>query len=123
MITWIQIKLQKHMRKLFAVLLVIVVVSFVLAIGNQGNPFSGIGKGKRLTKAFFGYDLSDERQKGQIESLANLSVQLNPELVPQSVVRRTPAGPRVDIESYARFRVAGLALADQLGLPEPGRTS
>lgn len=69
MITWIQIVLQKHHKPVFMVLLVAIVIAFVFTIGSV--PFLGDrNRAWDNTKEFYGYNLSDENVKANLQNLA-----------------------------------------------------
>ncbi len=99
MISWIQKNFQQHFRIVFALILVVVVIAFVFTIGST----PGIGDGQRSVKPrpFFGINLASAKDGEKINRRAQLSGMLN----------------REQTEPLAR--VAKLALADQLHLPEP----
>jgi peptidyl-prolyl cis-trans isomerase D len=111
MITWIQIRIQKHLRLLFMALLVIMVVTFVLTIGNQ-SFFGSHNNNQFKTKDFYGYNLASENTKAYLEHSAQLSAMLSQELM---------MGPNhiYPIERYGNERAAALAMAQQLGIRAP----
>lgn len=111
MITWIQIRLQKHMRLLFMALLIVMVVTFVLTIGNQ-SFFGSHNDGHYKTKDFYGYNLASENTKTYLEQTAQISSMLS---------REQMAGPNhmYDTERYAKERAAALSMAQNLGIAEP----
>ncbi len=111
MITWIQIRVQKHLKLLFASLLVVMVVTFVLTIGNQ-SFFGSHDNARARIKDFYGYNLASEGTKSYLETVARISLQLNPELRMQ-----TPSA--YDLEAYSHSRAAALSIAKSLGIVEP----
>lgn len=107
MITWIQTYFQKHFRAIFAVLLGLIIISFVYSF----NPSGGIHQGDRQAadRPFFGHNLSSEQEFGRIMRDGANSAQIK-------------GGSQLDesmIQQYALRRAAGLALADELHLPIP----
>ena len=69
MITWIQIVLQKHHKPVFMVLLVAIVIAFVFTIGQV--PFLGDrNRSWDNAKEFYGYGLSDEGVRSNLQTLA-----------------------------------------------------
>ncbi|HLP25625.1 MAG TPA: peptidyl-prolyl cis-trans isomerase, partial [Acidobacteriota bacterium] len=59
MISWIQTYFQKHFRTVFAVLLGVVIISFVFTIGAA--PGIGRAGNKVLEQPFFGHNLGNEQ--------------------------------------------------------------
>ncbi len=108
MITWIQQTFQQHFRVIFAVLLAVVIISFVFTIGAA----PGVGGAQRgaLARPFFGLNLTSEQDQRKLFGDAQLSVFLQTGMgdIDQS-----------QLERYALTRHAGLAVADQLGVPAP----
>lgn len=107
MITWIQTYFQKHFRSIFAVLLGIVIISFVFGINATG----GFNRADRQAadRMFFGHNLSSEQDGGRLIRDGSKSAQLK-------------GASQMDdamIQQYALTRVAALALADELHLPIP----
>lgn len=111
MITWIQIRVQKHLKLLFASLLVVMVVTFVLTIGNQ-SFFGSHGDNQFKAKDFYGYNLANEGTKSYLNTVAQISLQLNPEFRYTGLVV-------ADVEEYAHDRAVALSLAKSLGIAEP----
>lgn len=107
MISWIQRYFQRHFKWLFLGLLACTVISFVFIT----NASSGLGSAgpKQLSRPFFGYDLSREQDQRRVFGDANYSVLLRFGFPAQGA----------QLQQYALQRVASLALADQLHLPEP----
>lgn len=110
MITWLQTFFLKHNKWLFGSLLIVIIVTFVLTIGPQ-SIFDGGGTQKRKTMRYYGYDLSSEADQQTLVRTAELSSYLHPELQ----IRRD------QLTDYAYMRATALGLADQLGIPRPGR--
>ncbi|MFA5257176.1 MAG: SurA N-terminal domain-containing protein [Opitutales bacterium] len=111
MITWIQTRFQKHFKWLFMALLVVMVVTFVLTIGNQS--FFGTHSDNRLkSKDFYGYNLASENTSTYLEQAARLSAYISPEL-------QQEVGADFTIERYSRERAVALSLARALGIAEP----
>ncbi len=108
MISWIQRTFQQHFRIVFAVVLVVMVVSFILGI----NASSGFGRGSRSapTQLFFGYNLGSPEDQQRLFGDARLSVFLH---------YGVPTEDSPQLEAYAFQRAALLALADQLHIPAP----
>lgn len=108
MISWLQSYFQKHFKWLFFLLLGATIISFVF-ITNASSGFGTAGP-RRLSQPFFHYDLGREEDQRRVFGDANYSVVLK-------------AGYQAlqdpDLQEYALQRVASLALADQLHLPEP----
>jgi len=111
MITWIQTRFQKHFKWLFMALLVVMVVTFVLTIGNQ-SFFGTHGNNRLKTKDFFGYNLASEKTSSYLEQAARLSAYISPELAQE-------LGADFTMERYSRARAVGLSLAHMLGIAEP----
>lgn len=107
MITWIQTYFQKHFRAIFAILLGVVIVTFVFTFNASG----GIGHtdNRQAERPFFGYNLAAEKEGGRLIRDGAQSARLNGQY-------------RLDenmVQQYALTRIAGLAIADELGLPLP----
>jgi peptidyl-prolyl cis-trans isomerase D len=107
MISWIQTYFQKHFRTVFAVLLGVTIISFVLTIGAA--PGIGRAGNKVLEQPFFGYNLGNEQQARQIFRDGNFSAQLKGAFQASSA----------QLQEYSLSRIAGLALADELHVPAP----
>jgi len=105
MISWIQRTFQQHFKILFAVLLAVIVVSFVFTIGAA----PGVGHADRgaLKRQFFGYNLNSQEDQQRLMGDAGLSANLQ-------------VGYGLDsdqVQNYAFQRAASLHLADQIHLP------
>ena len=105
MISWIQKYFQHHFRAIFAVLLALVIISFVFTIGAA----PGIGRAERHTieRRVFGYNLNSQEDQSRLFGDAALSAQLQAGYAPDGA----------ELQSYAFQRAASLALADELHLP------
>lgn len=108
MISWIQQTFQHHFRVVFAVLLAVVIISFVFVIG--ASPGISHGERKALSKDFFGLNLASQADQTRLIGDAQLSVQLKFGFQPQSGEQ---------IQQFAFVRQACLFLADQLHVPAP----
>jgi peptidyl-prolyl cis-trans isomerase D len=109
MISWIQRNFQRHFRTIFALILGVMIVSFIFTIG--ATP--GIGRGdsnRTRSKPYFGYNLESPDDQHRIFGDATLSVYLRYHVPVNEVAR---------LEPYALERTASLALADQLHIPAP----
>lgn len=113
MITALQNFFLKHNTWLFGALLIVVIVTFVLTIGNQS--FGGSRTYETQRQEFYGYDLSNRQDLATIGQHGYLSLQMDP------MKRYTPAFYRTvgNPDDYAFVRVAALGLANQLGIPNP----
>lgn len=102
MISWIQKYFQKHFRLVMFVVLIAVAVPMVVVYnqssGSLGRADRGLGP-----RPYFHLDLNNEEQVRRAAQDAQYSAELKGIYVPQ----------------YAFLRVAGLAVADELGLPQP----
>jgi peptidyl-prolyl cis-trans isomerase D len=107
MISWIQRTFQHHFRTVFAVLLAITIISFIVTIG--AGP--GIGRGDKLDvkREFFGYNLASQEDMGQVISDASLSIELQ---VGYGNVDQE------QVKTYALDRVAALKLANEWAIPQ-----
>jgi peptidyl-prolyl cis-trans isomerase D len=107
MISWIQRYFQHHFRTIFAVLLGLIIISFVFTIGAA----PGIGRADRrmIERHFFGYNLGLQSDQQRLMGDAGLSANL-----------RVGAFGNLDneqIQNYAFQRAATLYLADQWHVP------
>ena len=105
MISWIQRTFQQHFKTVFAVLLGLIIISFVFTIG--AGP--GIGRADRTTlkREFFGYNLGSSVDQQRLMGDAGLSANL-----------QVGYGLEAEqIQNYAFQRAATLHLADELHLP------
>ncbi|WP_414663314.1 peptidylprolyl isomerase [Horticoccus sp. 23ND18S-11] len=107
MISWIQRYFQHHFRVIFAVLLGVIIISFVFTIGAA----PGIGRGDRqvIERQFFGYNLNMQADQQRLMGDAGLSANL-----------RVGAFGNLDseqIQNYAFQRAATLHLADKWHIP------
>lgn len=113
MITRLQNLLLKHNRWLFSGLLIVVIVAFVLTIGNQG--FSNRDESMtRESREYFGYDLNNPKDSEKAYTHASVSAQINPDL------RISPRNPAV-LQQYMIMRISALGLANEVGIAEPTR--
>jgi peptidyl-prolyl cis-trans isomerase D len=108
MISWIQRNFQRHFRTIFALILGVMIVSFIFTIG--ATPGIGRGDNRTLSRPFFGYNLASTDDQHHIFGDAQLSIYLH---------YGFPIGDNAQLERYAFQRTATLALADQLHLPAP----
>ena len=108
MISWIQTTFQNHFRIIFAVLLALIVISFVFTIG--ASP--GIGRAERrsIARPFFGVNLGSTEDSQRLGADASLSAYLQ---IGYSGLSSE------QLQRYALNRHAQLALAKQLNLPKP----
>ena len=105
MISWIQRTFQQHFKTVFAVLLGLIIISFVFTIGAA----PGIGQAERSTlkREFFGYNLGSSVDQQRLMGDAGLSANL-----------QVGYGLEAEqIQNYAFQRAATLHLADELHLP------
>lgn len=106
MISWIQKYFQQHFKTIFAVLLAVTIISFVMTIG--ATP--GIGNGERrgvTERPFFGYNLASRDDQTRLFNDARLSAELQ-------------SGYPLDgddLQNYAFQRAGALDLANKLHLP------
>jgi peptidyl-prolyl cis-trans isomerase D len=107
MITWIQTYFQKHFRTIFAILLGVIIVTFVFTFNASGG--FGHSAQRPPERNFFGYNLAAENEGGRLMRDGAESAQL------QGQYRLTEGM----IQQYALTRIAALHLADQHALPQP----
>ncbi len=109
MITWIQKYFQHHFRTVFAVLLALVIVSFVFTIGAAG----GIRQTDRssIERPFFGYNLNLQSDQQKLFGDANLSISLRFGAMMMGQI----SGEQ--LQNFAFNRAATLDLADRWHLP------
>jgi peptidyl-prolyl cis-trans isomerase D len=105
MISWIQRYFQHHFKTIFAVLLAVVIISFIFTIG--ASP--GIGRGDRrvIERQYFGYNLSLPEDQQRLLGEARLSAELQGAF----------GIDEEQIKQYAFQRGASLYLADQWHIP------
>ncbi|HXB01627.1 MAG TPA: peptidyl-prolyl cis-trans isomerase [Opitutaceae bacterium] len=109
MISWIQRYFQPHFRTIFALILGVMIVSFIFTIG--ATPGIGHSDSSRTrSKPFFGYNLESTDDQHRIFGDAALSVYLR---------YRIPVNEMARLEPYALERTASISLADQLHIPAP----
>ena len=108
MITWIQNNLQTHLKVLFVLLLLVVIVSFVFTIGNI--PGFGVSDRSVKRRDFYGYDLNSQVEMRELFAAAALSLEIDTGSAPRSELHAQEAALR---------RAALEGLADQLQIPEP----
>ncbi len=107
MITWIQKYFQHHFRTIFAVLLALIIISFVFITNTSG----GFGRADRqmVDRPFFAYNLALQSDQQRLFGDAGLSAQL-----------RVGAFAQLEneqIQNYAFQRAATLHLADTWHIP------
>ena len=107
MISWIQRSFQHHFKTVFAVLLAVTIISFILTIG--ATP--GIGRADRrvVSRDFFGYNLASRDDMGRIMNEAALSLELQ--------VGSNSGLDETQLRNYALQRVAAVQLAEGWHLP------
>ncbi|MEO6246870.1 MAG: peptidyl-prolyl cis-trans isomerase [Opitutaceae bacterium] len=108
MITWIQKYFQHHFRTIFAVLLALIIISFVFITNASG----GFGRADRqmVDRPFFSYNLALQSDQQRLFGDAGLSATL-----------RVGAYAQLDneqVQNYAFQRAATLHLADAWHIPE-----
>ncbi|MCX6951595.1 MAG: peptidyl-prolyl cis-trans isomerase [Verrucomicrobia bacterium] len=107
MITWIQRYFQHHFRTIFAVLLALIIISFVFTIG--ASPGLGHGDRQLVERHFFGYNLSlaqdQQRLMGDAGISANLQMGGFGNIEPDQ------------LQSYAFQRATQLHLANEWHIP------
>jgi peptidyl-prolyl cis-trans isomerase D len=112
MISWIQRTFQQHFRIVFAVLLVLIIISFVF-ITNASSGFGGAER-KALNTPFFDRNLGSREDAEKIMRDAELAIQL------QYGVPAAQLGEQ--FQDFALNRYAALHLANELHVPEPSKT-
>jgi peptidyl-prolyl cis-trans isomerase D len=105
MISWIQRTFQQHFKFIFAIILVVTVLSFIFTIGS--TPGIGRADRKEVTENFFGHNLAARDEYRRVDMDARISAML-----------RFGGISADELQVYALHRLAGLYLADSLHLPE-----
>jgi peptidyl-prolyl cis-trans isomerase D len=108
MISWIQRSFQHHFRIIFAVVLFVMVISFIFTIGST----PGVGRAEHTSagRDFFGHNLlSQEQSQAQMED-TRLSAELQ---------YGTTNVSQEQLQYYMYQRIASQHLADELHLPQP----
>ncbi len=110
MISWIQNTFQRHFRIIFALLLIIIIISFVFVT----NASSGLGRADRhmATKPFFDLNLASPADSERLTRDAALSIELQ---------YGFPANSEM-LQRFAYPRYTALYLANQLRLPAPAQS-
>ncbi len=111
MISWIQKYFQRHFRTVFAVLLAITIISFILGINASGGFGRATPGGEHVSRPFYGLDLASADDNQQLIEAATISAHLQLGL-PFNI-----ALPPDRLQGFALQRHAALWLADQLHLP------
>jgi peptidyl-prolyl cis-trans isomerase D len=108
MISWIQRSFQHHFRIIFAVVLFVMVISFIFTIGST----PGVGRAERTsaTRDFFGHNLMSQEQSRSLVEDARMSAELQYGATNVS---------QDQLQSYMYQRLAAQHIADQLHLPAP----
>jgi len=108
MISWIQRNFQRHFRAIFALILFVMIISFIFTIGST----PGIGHADNHTRSqpFFGYNLSSADDQRRISGDAQLSIYLH---------YGFPINAGNELEQYAFQRAATIFLAKQIHIPAP----
>lgn len=112
MISWIQKYFQRHFRTIFAGLLVITIVTFILGINVTGG-FGRASRGEHASQPFFDLDLGTAADSQRLLNDAGLSQALQ-------IGISLPADAR--LQNYAYLRHASVWLADQFHFPTPSKT-
>jgi peptidyl-prolyl cis-trans isomerase D len=112
MISWIQKYFQRHFRTIFAGLLVITIVTFILGINVTGG-FGRATRGEHARQPFFDLDLGTAADSQRLLNDAGLSQALQ-------IGISLPADAR--LQNYAYLRHASVWLADQFHFPTPSKT-
>jgi peptidyl-prolyl cis-trans isomerase D len=110
MISWIQNTFQRHFRVIFAVLLIVIIISFVFVT----NASSGLGRADRhmATKPFFDLNLASPVDSERLSRDAALSIELQ---------YGFPANGEM-LQRFAYPRYTALYLANQLRVPAPAQS-
>jgi peptidyl-prolyl cis-trans isomerase D len=111
MISWIQRSFQHHFRIIFAVVLFVMVISFIFTIGS--TPGIGRAEHTSATKDFFGHNMLSQEQNRTLLEDARLSAELQYGATNVS---------QEQLQSYMYQRLAAQHLADDLHLPPPTST-
>jgi peptidyl-prolyl cis-trans isomerase D len=109
MISWIQRYFHRHFRLVFILILVAMGIPMVVIYSTSG---SGIGQAGSRTqeRPFFHVNLGSDEQSRRVFTDGSLSAQLKAGYA---------ALQGAQLQQYSLQRVAGLALADELHLPDP----
>jgi len=110
MISWIQRNFQHHFRSIFAVMLAVMIISFIFTIG--ATPGIGHSDNRSRSQPFFGYNLASTDDQHRIFGDAQLSIYLH---------YGFPIGQGRELEQYAFERIATIALANQFHIPDPSQ--
>jgi peptidyl-prolyl cis-trans isomerase D len=108
MISWIQRSFQHHFRIIFAVVLFVMVISFIFTIGS--TPGIGRAEHTSATKDFFGHNMLSQEQTQTFIEDARLSAELQYGATNVS---------QEQLQSYMYQRLTAQHLAEQLHLPPP----
>lgn len=111
MISWIQTTFQHHFRSIFAVLLALIIVSFVFTIG--ASPGLGRAERGKIARPYFDLNLGAVEDTQRLLGDASLSAYLN---LGYSGIDNE------QLQQYALQRYAALYLANQLHLAGPNAT-
>jgi hypothetical protein len=113
MFYWIQTYLTKHFKWILAILVVVMIISFVFTIGNF-SPLGGNSGPSYQEQPFLGYDLNSAADQEEIYGAGQISLSL---IYPSYFGQ--PSGEQV--QDYSLSRVALLHIANQIGLPGPNK--
>ena len=113
MFYWIQTYLTKHFKWILAILVVVMIISFVFTIGNF-SPLGGNSGPSYQEQPFLGYDLNSAADQEEIFGAGQISLSL---IYPSYFGQ--PSGEQV--QDYSLSRTALLYIANQIGLPGPNK--
>jgi hypothetical protein len=113
MFYWIQTYLTKHFKWILAILVVVMIISFVFTIGNF-SPLGGNSGPSYQEQPFLGYDLNSAADQEEIFGAGQISLSL---IYPSYFGQ--PSGEQV--QDYSLSRTALLHIANQIGLPGPNK--
>jgi peptidyl-prolyl cis-trans isomerase D len=109
MISWIQKYFHRHFKLVFIMILVAMGIPMVVIYSTSGGGVGRAGS-KVLERPFFNINLGNEAESRRVFTDGNLSAQLKAGYA---------ALQGAQLQQYAFQRLAGLAVADELHLPEP----